>query len=175
MQYWTGSEWTGEKVWNGQAWADAATGSSVAVSSEVAVSTVQTRPPTTFLALCGGAAAIALGALLPWAEAGQTLGGTVTVSPPGGGVVFLWALAGAVVWLSFTALHGSLSMPRRLGLTALAALLTLFVFSNFSAVSQYEDLGVRAGTGLYLYSAGVVAVVVGVVRAWFTSLRKATS
>jgi hypothetical protein len=120
--------------------------------------------------LFGGAAIVALGSLLPWVQVTGLFGATISSSPQGGGPVFLMALAGGVVWLGWPSRLGRVSKGRCIGVTLIVGLLSIFVFSNFGDISNYQQKypgsGINAGPGLYIYTAGVVAIWVGVVRAW---------
>lgn len=123
--------------------------------------------------LCGGAAAVAIAAVLPWSQASASALGvtvsSVSSSPSGGGPVLLIVLAAAAVAFGWTSLRGKLSMRRWLGLAVVAGVLSIFVVSNWSDLSQLQSnnpgVQVTAGVGLYLYTAGVVALWVSVVRA----------
>jgi hypothetical protein len=122
--------------------------------------------------LCGGAAAVAVAALLPWSEASASALGvtvsSVSSSPSGGGPVLLIVLAAAALGFGWPSLRGELSKWRCLGLAVVAGVLSIFVVSNWSDLGQLQrnnpGVDVTAGAGLYLYTAGVVAIWVSVVR-----------
>lgn len=118
--------------------------------------------------LIAGAVAVFVGSLLPWVEATGGFGITVSASPRSGGVVLFLILAAAVIALGWPATRGGLSMRRWIGLTLVAALLTLFAITNWSDLSDVENanpgINVSAGGGLFLYTAGVAAIWVCVVR-----------
>jgi hypothetical protein len=118
--------------------------------------------------LCGGAAVVAIGSLLPWGVASHGFGQSISSSPRGGGPILLMALAAAALWSGWPSLHGELSKRRLLVLGVFTGILAIFVFTNWSDLGQVQgaDSGVQisAGAGLYLYTAGVGALVVGAVR-----------
>lgn len=120
--------------------------------------------------LCGGAAAIALGSLLPWAQT-SVVGITISASPRGGGPVLLMVLAAAALWIGRPAIQSKLSKRRLAGLTLVAGVLSIFMATNWSDIGQ----GTTAGSGLFLYTAGVVAVWVCVVRVWLAGRRPLTT
>lgn len=116
--------------------------------------------------LCGGAAAIAIASLLPWAQV-SAIGVTISSSPRGGGPVLLIALAAIALGVGWPSMRNTLSQRRLIGLALVAGVLSIFVVTNWSDLSQLQrnNSGVQAGAGLYLYTAGVVAMWVCVVRA----------
>lgn len=118
--------------------------------------------------LIGGAVVVFIGSLLPWVQATGGFGITVSASPRSGGVVLFLLLAAAAVALGWPATGGSLSRRRWIGLTLVAVLLSIFAATNWSDLSSVERANpgadVSAGGGLLLYTAGVVALWVCVVR-----------
>lgn len=198
MRFWTGTQWVGTRTWDGTAWVDQvapATDSHAAAPSERVIASpapakpaiaspapagkvaAATRPSisSTGYLLFGGAAVAALASFLPWVQATGLYGNTVSASPQGGGPVFLMCLAAAVVWVGWPARLGGISTARRIGLSALSALLWIFVFSNFGDLStlqrQNPTAHISGGPGLYLYTAGVVALSISVVRTWLAGHR----
>jgi hypothetical protein len=122
--------------------------------------------------LCGGAVGVAVAALLPWSQASASAFGvtvaSVSSSPAGGGPVLLIALAAAALGFGWPSLRGELAQRRWLGLVVVAGVLSIFVVTNWSDLSQLQrnnpGVQVTAGAGLYLYTAGVVALWVSVAR-----------
>jgi hypothetical protein len=115
-----------------------------------------------------GALAVFIGSLLPWVEATGGFGLTVAASPRSGGVVLFLILAAAAVALGWPAARGGLSKRRWIGLTLVAVLLSIFAVTNWSDLSDIENanpgINVSAGGGLFLYTVGVAAIWVCVVR-----------
>lgn len=126
--------------------------------------------------LLGGVVLVFIGSLLPWVEV--SAGGVVAVSshPGGGGVVIFLFLAICTVLAGRPLLIGGLSKRRLLGTTAVVAILTLLAVTNWSDLHnvQQQAVGgltggfvtVSAGSGLVLYTVGVVVLCVLVVRLW---------
>jgi hypothetical protein len=194
MRFWSGNDWVGERVWDGAKWVDR--GEPDTVSPGLAASTLDATataplglaPPvartsrlapqsgsrtsvsTTGWILVGGAVAVVIGSLLPWAQASDAFGITVSASPRGGGPVLLLVLAALGLYAGWPALRGGLSKRRLLGVAVIAGILTIFAITNWSDLgtlqSNDHDIQVNAGSGLYLYTAGVVALWVSVVRTW---------
>ena len=125
--------------------------------------------------LLGGVLLVFIGSLLPWAQA--SVGGTGLSSHPGGGavVIFLFLVICAVV-TAWPLLTGALSKRRLFGTTAVVAILTLFAITNWSDLNKAQQqvnsgisggfVTVSAGSGLVLYTAGVVVLCVLIVRLW---------
>jgi len=126
--------------------------------------------------LLGGVLLVFIGSLLPWAQV--SAGGVVGVSShPGGGgvVVFLFLVICAVV-AAWPLLTGVLSKRRLLGTTAVVAILTLLAITNWSDLHNVQQqaaggltggfVTVSAGSGLVLYTVGVVVLCVLIVRLW---------
>ena len=118
--------------------------------------------------LCGSAAAIVLASLLSWSQA-SALGITISSSPRSGAPVFVMVLAAIALGFGWPSTRGELSKRRVLGLAAVAGVLSIFVVTNWSDLSRLQsadpEAQISAGAGLYLYTAGVVAMWVCVVRA----------
>ncbi len=134
--------------------------------------------------LLGGAALVFIGSLLPWAK--QSVDGYSTVSshPDSGGVIVFMALAIAVVAAGWPLLTGELSKRRLIGASVVAALLALFAVTNWSDLnsvqkqaaglgSGFETVSVTAGSGLALYTVGVVVLCVLIVQLWLSVRRAA--
>ncbi|HTK16942.1 MAG TPA: DUF2510 domain-containing protein [Acidimicrobiia bacterium] len=190
MRFWDGTQWNAERSLSGTATVDdvppAASGSTV-VKTKISVP----RLTRTGWFLFAGCAVAAVGTMLPWEQDTTPLGGQLTAGPSSvpGGVAMLLALLGLIVWIGWPARDGQLSKARCVGLTIVGALLMFFVFAKFAALGNAQsqsanldtsgasdlfgvpqtNLGLtyHAGSGLYIYGAGVVAICVGVVRAWF--------
>ena len=125
--------------------------------------------------LLGGVLLVFIGSLLPWAQASVV--GTGISSHPGGGavVIFLFLVICTLV-AAWPLLTGVLSKRRLLGTTAVVAILTLFAITNWSDLSKAQQqvnsgltgglVTVSAGSGLVLYTAGVVVLCVLIVRLW---------
>ena len=67
---------------------------------------------------------------------------------------------------------------RRIGLTALSALLWMFVFSNFGDLSTLQRQNPTAdisGVRVCTSTPGVVALSIGVVRTWLAGRRSSTT
>jgi hypothetical protein len=189
MRFWTGTQWMGERVWDGDAWVDqvdpainarpsAAAAVEIAAPATPKLTAVAVRSalsPTAWLVF-GGAAVAALASFLPWVQATGPYGNTVSAAPQGGGPVFLMCLCAVVVWIAWPTRVGNLSMRRRVGVSVLVVVLSIFVFSNFGDLGtlqrQNPGANINGGAGLYLYTAGVVALWIGVVRTWLTDRRR---
>jgi hypothetical protein len=193
QRFWSGTDWVGQRVWDGAKWVDhsdpetspgpapftpdAATVAPTGLAApgpqtprRAPQGDLRSRLSTTGWILCGGAAAVVIGSLLPWAQASDAFGITVSASPRGGGPVLLLVLAALGLWAGWPALQGGLSKRRLLGLAVITGILTIFAITNWSDLgslqSNNHDIEVNAGSGLYLYTAGVVALWACVVRTW---------
>lgn len=133
--------------------------------------------------LLGGAVLVFIGSLLPWAQ--QSVDGYTAVSshPGGGGVIVFLVLAIAVVAAGWPLLTGGLSKQRLVGASVAAGLLALFAVTNWSDLNSiqkqaaaagggFETVSVSAGSGIALYTVGVVVLCALIVRLWL-SLRRA--
>jgi hypothetical protein len=123
--------------------------------------------------LGGGAAAIAIGSLLPWvAVSSDGIGIPISSSPPGSAPVLLIALAAAALAFGWPLIRSGLSKRRLVGLGVVVGVLSIFVVTNWNDLGHLEQqaksaqsvIQVSAGSGLFLYTAGVVAMWVCVVR-----------
>jgi hypothetical protein len=129
------------------------------------------------MVLCAGAAAIAIAALLPWADATATLGVTVSTKPPSGGVFLLFILAGVLVWVGWPALRGHISKRRCIGLAVVAGVISILAVTNWAGLGNLQDenptVDISPGSGLLLYTLGVAVIWVGVVLAFRMSRAEA--
>lgn len=134
--------------------------------------------------LLGGVVLVFIGSLLPWAQ--QSVDGYSAVSshPGGGGVIVFMVLAIAVVAAGWPLLTGGLSKRRLIGASVAAALLALFAVTNWSDLNSvqkqaaalgggFETVKVTAGSGLALYTVGVVVLCVLIARLWLSLRRTA--
>ena len=126
--------------------------------------------------LLGGALLVFIGSLLPWAQA--SIGGVALTSahPGGGSVVIFLLLVICMVAAGWPLLTGALSKRRLLGTTVVVAVLTLLAITNWSDLSKAQRAGagfvtVSAGSGIWLYTLGVVALCVLIVRLWLVRRR----
>jgi hypothetical protein len=131
--------------------------------------------------LCGGAAAVFLGSLLPWVDVSNALGISVSAKPRSGGVVLFLILAAGAVAFGWPSTRDELSKRRLLGLTVAAALLTIFAITNWSDLADLQNrvrgqaVQINAGFGLYLYTAGVAAIWGCVARVFLADRRRSSS
>jgi hypothetical protein len=131
--------------------------------------------------LLGGALLVFIGSLLPWAQA--SVGGVVGVSshPGGGGVVIFLLLVICTVAAAWPLLTGVLSKRRLLGATVVVAILALLAITNWSDLHNVQQqaaggfVTVSAGSGLVLYTVGVVVLCVLIVRLWLFRRRTAST
>lgn len=125
--------------------------------------------------LLGGVLLVFIGSLLPWAQ--TSVSGLVSVSshPGGGGVVIFLALAICTIAAAWPLLTEVLSKRRLLGMTAVVAILALLAITNWSDLNTLQEqasgggfvsVSVSAGSGLVLYTVGVVFLCVLVGRLW---------
>jgi hypothetical protein len=128
--------------------------------------------------LCGGAAAIVIGSLLPWVSVSSALGFSISSSPQGGSAFLFVVLAAAALAIGWPSIRSDLSTKRLVGLTVVVVVVSIFAITNWSDLgdlqSKYSGQGVsiNGGAGLYLYTAGVVALWVCVVRLMRARLRQ---
>jgi len=134
--------------------------------------------------LLAGAVLVLIGTLLPWARHSVDGYTTVLSDPGGGSVIVFLVLAIAVVAAGWPLLTGGLSKRRLIGTSMAAGLLALFAVTNWSDLNsvhkQAARLGgglgtvsVSAGSGLALYTVGVVVLCVLIVRLWWVPVRRA--
>lgn len=117
--------------------------------------------------LCGGAAAIVIASFLPWSQA-SALGITFSSKPSSGAPALLMILAAVALGLGWPGVRGTLSKRRLVGVAIVAGVLSIFVVTNWSDLSKLQSdnpsANISGGSGLYLYTAGVVALWVCAVR-----------
>jgi hypothetical protein len=155
---------------------DGSPGSSPPVSQSISVAMPQWGQVTrNGWWLLGGALLVFIGSLLPWAQA--SVGGFTGISshPGGGGVVIFLFLAICTVAAAWPLLVGVLSKRRLLGATVVVAILALLAITNWSDLNTLQgqtsgggfvSVSVSAGSGLVLYTVGVVVLCVLIVRLW---------
>jgi hypothetical protein len=193
MWFWSGSEWTASRVWDGTNWVDRpdpgirplgadTQGQAVIPTAPIsapspAVAAVQmtgARLSTTGWLLCGGVAAVVIAALLPWSQASE-LGVTVTTKPSGGGPIFLIVLAGLALLIGWPGLGQKMQKRRALGLILMVAVISIFAITNWASLgnlqTSHPDQKITAGSGLVLYTVGVVVLWVSAVRSWRSRVR----
>jgi hypothetical protein len=192
MWFWSGSEWTASRVWDGTNWVDRpdpvrprdaetrgqedilAAPISAPSSAGTALQASGTRLSTTGWLLCGGVAAVVIAALLPWSQASE-LGVTVTTKPSGGGPIFLIVLAGLALLIGWPGLRQKMQKRRALGLILMVAVISIFAVTNWASLghlqSSHPDQKITAGSGLVLYTVGVVVLWVSAVRSWRSRAR----
>ena len=117
--------------------------------------------------LCGGAAAIVIASFLPWSQA-SALGITFSSKPSSGAPALLMILAAVALGLGWPGVRGTLSKRRLVGVAIVAGVLSIFVVTNWSDLSKLQSdnpsANISGGSGLYLYTAGVVALWVCAIR-----------
>jgi hypothetical protein len=128
--------------------------------------------------LLGGVLLVFIGSLLPWAQASVSGVTVVSAHPGGGSVVIFLILAICTAVAAWPLLTGGLSKRRLLGTTVVAAILTLFAITNWSDLHKVQQASggfvtVSAGSGLVLYTVGVVVLCVLIVRLWLFRRRAA--
>jgi hypothetical protein len=185
-RYWDGAAWTAQRVWDGSTWvAPEATATDslrvAAATISAAAARLDGRLPraTRFWTLAGGAAGVAIASLLPWAEASGPYGGVMKSGPQSGATFLFFVLAAGVVALGWPLLTGGIGKLRAAGMSAVVGLLTVFMFSNWSALGEAQQkssqsfLGVtktvelQPGAGLLLYTLAVLVLWAAVALAWF--------
>jgi hypothetical protein len=133
--------------------------------------------------LLAGAVLVLIGTLLPWARQSVDGYATVSTNPGGGSVIVFLVLAIAVVAAGWPLLTGGLPKRRLIGTSVAAGFLALFAVTNWSNLNTVqkqaaglggglETVRVSAGSGLALYTVGVVVLCVLIVRLW-VPLRRA--
>ncbi len=84
-------------------------------------------------------------------------------------------LAAAALGIGWPATHSALSKRRFVGLALVAGVLSIFVITNWSDLgtlqTQNPEAQISAGSGLFLYTAGVIAMWVCVVRIFMARRR----
>jgi hypothetical protein len=134
--------------------------------------------------LLGGVLLVFVGSLLPWAQT-SVVGVGISSHPGGGAVVIFVFLVICALVAAWPLLTGALSKRRLLGTSAVVAVLTLFAITNWSDLGKAQQqvgsgltggfVTVSAGSGLLLYTVGVVVLCVLVVRLWLFRRRVAHS
>lgn len=128
--------------------------------------------------LLGGALLVSIGSLLPWSQASvDGIGAGSSQSGGGGNVVFIF-LAVCTIAAAWPLLTGRLSKRRLLGATVTIAFLALFAITNWSDLNKLQQqaagggglvsVSYSPGSGLLLYTSGVVALCVLIVRLWLS-------
>ena len=142
------------------------------------VKDIVARLSVTAWLLFGGFVIAAIGIFFPWQTVSYSAGGLGNLgsnnSALAGGARFAVLLViAAAVWLAWPARSGSkMSVKRLIGFTIFVGLLVGVFLLGFSGVSDNNRIDAgsgesfSAGFGLLLYTAAVIAVVVGTVRVW---------
>jgi hypothetical protein len=190
LRFWDGTQWTGHvQHHDGSSATDPTTLTVPAVPAEVVVSQFAVaRGPMSSVGklLPGGVAVAAVASFLPWVTVSGPFGVQTSATPSQGGVIayILVALA-ATTWAAWPATTGSLSKKRCVGLTIAVAFVSLYAVGAFYGLhqvqTQIDALGeapsffgatdiakIEPGLGLYIYTAAMLTLWVGVVRAWRT-------
>jgi len=200
MWFWSGTAWTASRAWDGSNWVDR---HAAGVEQRHVEPPVQVEPPIPVVSpvvptsappppvtpqagtrvsatgwlLGGGVAAVVVAALLPWSQASE-FGVTVTAKPSGGGPVLLIVLAGLALLIGWPGLRQKMPSRRALGLILMVAVLTIFALTNWASLgnlqTSHPHQTISAGSGLVLYTVGVVVLWVSAVRSW-RSRQRSTS
>jgi Protein of unknown function (DUF2510)/zinc-ribbon domain len=129
--------------------------------------------------LIAGAVGVAIAGFLPWAQVSVEGVVVESVSKPAGGVVFLIVLAAAALAFGYPAVNTrSLVIWRRIGITVMVIVLSIFVITNWSDFNSIRNqfgssdgiADVNAGSGLYLYTVAIVAIWISVIRIWLAKV-----
>jgi hypothetical protein len=131
--------------------------------------------------LIAGGLGVVIAGFLPWAQ--LSVEGVVvqSASPRGGGPVVLIVLVAIALAFGYPAVNTrALVLWRRIGVTVPVLVLSIFVITNWTDLNSLQtqfnsssggDAGgiasANAGSGLYLYTAAVIAIWIGVIRIWF--------
>lgn len=197
MWFWSGTEWTASRVWDGTNWVDRSGPEAPPRQSEPQVPPVArpaptivpppavappqqtvTRPSTTGWLLGAGVVAVVIAALLPWSQA-SAFGITVSSKPTGGGPVFLIVLAALALFIGFPVLRQQMPTRRALGLLLMVAVISIFAITNWADLGNlqkhHRDENITAGSGLVLYTVGVVVLWVSAIRAWRSRVRPSST
>jgi hypothetical protein len=189
-RHWDGSSWVDRTA------APVPVAATSAAATPVAASPTTEAGPTkrlsgTAMTLFGGAAVAAVGVMLPWDQVTSNYAGTVAEQSPndvgGGAALLLIALAAGAAACAWPIREKALTKGRLLGLAAITAVMTFFSLAKLNAITDAEesmqasqadssdvfaafDTGIEvhytAGLGLMLWTAGVVALWVGIVMAY---------
>jgi hypothetical protein len=184
MRFWDGSQYTAEH--SVPATAAGAGAVSTVPTSVQAKAVAWPQLSRTAWALFAGCAVAAVGTMLPWEQDTTPFGGQLKAGPSSvpGGLALLLGLLAAIVWIGWPVRAGKLSKARCVGLTVVGAALAFFVIAKFTSLASAQHqsssssadlfggetglgLSYHAGSGLFIYSAGVASITVGIVRAWF--------
>jgi hypothetical protein len=184
--YWDGSRITSRRRWNGNAWVDqdsapqptvAAASKPTAFDARATLGTVSEKLATVkvpkrlgFIGLAAGCAAIAIGALMPWAKTSARGIELYSSGPKSGASVMFIVLAGIALVVGWPLIQDGISRVRALGLGAVVALLGLFAVTNWASLADAQpesngsdvlklNVEVTAGGGLLLYTLGVLVLV----------------
>jgi hypothetical protein len=115
---------------------------------------------------------------LPWSQA-SALGITVSSKPTGGGPVFLIVLAALALFIGWPVLRQQMPARRALGLLLMVAVISIFAITNWASLGNLEkshpDQNITAGSGLVLYTVGVVVLWVCAIRTWRSRVRPSSS
>lgn len=143
--------------------------------------------------LLGGALLVFIGSLLPLGQESIDGEAAGSLHHSGGAVVVFLLLALCTVMAALPLLTGVLSKRRLLGATVVVAILTLFAITDWSGLSSIQkqanhassgifgipgtggSVTVSAGSGILLYTVGVVVLCVLVVRLWLFRRRAAAT
>ena len=144
--------------------------------------------------LCGGAAAMVIGSLLPWSSISDGQGDTASGNPKSGGTVIILILAAAALAVAWPSIQSALSKRRLAGLTLVLAVLVIIAAVNWSDLGKLQNqanagnrtvnalipglapnVTVSAGGGIILFTAGVVLLGVLVVRLVLARRRQLTA
>jgi peptidoglycan/LPS O-acetylase OafA/YrhL len=120
--------------------------------------------------ILGGAAALAIGSVMPWATVNAALLGTYSVSGLHGGGLATLAIALTIGVLARHAPRDPFTKRRRAVIVGVSVLAAVIVAINFADVQSLAGKGgplvdVRPGIGLFIAAAAVVPILLGTLRA----------
>jgi len=125
--------------------------------------------------LLAGSLAVVIAGFLPWAQLSVEGVDVQNASPQGGGPVVLIVLVAIAIAFGYPSVSiRSLAIWRRIGVTVAVGVLTIFVITNWTDFNHLQTqygggqslADVSAGSGLYLYTAGVIAIWISAIRIW---------